>query len=85
MSIGYKCGYDQDPKGRHVIWSRRGFHQDLAAIGVYAPNMSQEAFWKKLGTMVGISEHSVLMLGDFNNLINPELDCTGNSQIDRNL
>lgn len=50
-------------------------------IGAYAPNMDQQQFWEEIRSLLDEHDHSILLLGDFNTVMDTRLDCSGKVKV----
>lgn len=64
-----------DPEGRHIsCHCKVVFCWNLTIIGVYASNVGQQRFWEDLTSAIGNGDQKVLLMGDFNSVLDPVLD-----------
>lgn len=64
-----------DPHGRFVIITGQMYNTHLVLANVYAPNYDDDTFFKCLfSTLPDMSSHCLILGGDFNCWLNPQLD-----------
>lgn len=75
-----------DPNGRIIIKIKSQGEKVIIA-GVYAPNEKKSIFFKNLEKKLldYLEKSKILLLGDFNGVINPLIDRTGENKGQGNL
>lgn len=64
-----------DPQGRFVIVTGHLFNVPLILASIYAPNCDDECFFSKyFAPIPDLNSHSLILGGDFNCVLNPQLD-----------
>ena len=71
-----------DEQGRSILLEATIQDSPFLLLNVYAPNKSAEqcAFFKDISSVLGtftLSQHSVVVGGDFNVIFNPNIDGSG--------
>lgn len=74
--IPWTCVCEElDPNGRYIILHGKLGPRTLAIVGVYCPNAGQSEFGDILGNKLSnIDKHGLIILGDFNAVLNKEQD-----------
>lgn len=75
-SVPFVClDVKTDPNGRFVIVSGRIGNTALLLVNIYAPNWDDDKFFRHLfSSLPDTSSYSIIMGGDFNCWLNPDLD-----------
>ena len=65
-----------DPKGNYLISEMIFCDNPLLLVGVYAPNEDKDEWWEELYEKIdALNYRDVIIVGDFNQIMDPELDC----------
>lgn len=72
-----------DPSGRYIILNGSLGSRVLTVVGVYCPNTGQSTFWDILtNRLFNFGGHGLIILGDFNTVLNKELDRSVTSTVE---
>lgn len=69
-----------DVEGQWVILTGSLEHYKVTTVGVYAPNGLQAELWRKLGSLIQVSEE-VILLGNRNAFVNTSLDTSTDTSV----
>lgn len=74
-----------DKDGRYIIVSGEIYNTSLTLVNVYAPNMDNPAFFKKVFSLLpNLSQTMLIIGGDFNTPLDPFLDRSASRKIPKN-
>ena len=66
-----------DPNGRYIIISVTISHATLTLANIYRPNTDDPSFFNNLFSIL-LNSSNLIIAGDFNTVLNPSLDRSGN-------
>lgn len=69
-----------DSSGRFVIVIGQIYNVSIVLANVYAPNWDDKSFFKRFfSTLPDLSSHYLILGGDFNCCLDPQLDCSSSN------
>ena len=63
-----------DDNGNYIILDLKIDNQKLTLVNLYGPNQDNPAFFQQISNYIGEIGNNIIMCGDYNCVINPDLD-----------